>query len=345
MNTHNDFGLIGLAVMGQNLVLNVESRGYSVSVFNRTTAVTDEFVAAHPGKRLVGAKTLRRIRGQPVASAQGHDHGQGRRAGGRGHRATAPAARTRRHHHRRRQHPLHRHRTPRRAARRRWACASSAPASPAARKARARARPSCPAGRRPTWEVLQPDLREHRRQRGRRALRHPHRPRRRRPLREDDPQRHRIRRHAAHLRGLCTASRPPGFRTDEMADVFDALERRRPGELPDPDHRRRSAPARPGDRQAGRRPDPRQGRPEGHRPVDADQRRRERGGRQHHQRRGRSPHAVVDEGRARRRQHAAARARRRPSPATARRSSRKCTTRCTPPRSSATPRASTSCAP
>ena len=54
----SDFGLIGLAVMGQNLVLNVESRGFQVSVFNRTTATTDEFIAAHPGKKLVGAKTL-----------------------------------------------------------------------------------------------------------------------------------------------------------------------------------------------------------------------------------------------------------------------------------------------
>ncbi|WP_457329051.1 decarboxylating NADP(+)-dependent phosphogluconate dehydrogenase [Rhizobacter sp. P5_C2] len=54
----SDFGLIGLAVMGQNLVLNVESHGFQVSVFNRTTAVTDEFVARHPGKKLVGAATL-----------------------------------------------------------------------------------------------------------------------------------------------------------------------------------------------------------------------------------------------------------------------------------------------
>jgi len=44
--------------MGQNLVLNVESRGFQVSVYNRTTATTDEFIAAHPGKKLVGAKTL-----------------------------------------------------------------------------------------------------------------------------------------------------------------------------------------------------------------------------------------------------------------------------------------------
>ncbi len=57
-SAQSDFGLIGLAVMGQNLVLNVESRGYRVSVYNRTPAVTDEFIAAHPGKRLQGTHTL-----------------------------------------------------------------------------------------------------------------------------------------------------------------------------------------------------------------------------------------------------------------------------------------------
>jgi 6-phosphogluconate dehydrogenase len=39
-----DFGLIGLAVMGANLALNIESRGFSVSVYNRTKEVTDEFM-------------------------------------------------------------------------------------------------------------------------------------------------------------------------------------------------------------------------------------------------------------------------------------------------------------
>ena len=58
MTVQNDFGLIGLAVMGQNLVLNVESRGFGVSVYNRTAEVTRDFVAAHPGKRLFGAATL-----------------------------------------------------------------------------------------------------------------------------------------------------------------------------------------------------------------------------------------------------------------------------------------------
>ncbi len=54
----SDFGLIGLAVMGQNLVLNVESRGFQVSVYNRTTATMEDFVAQHPDKKLVGTKTL-----------------------------------------------------------------------------------------------------------------------------------------------------------------------------------------------------------------------------------------------------------------------------------------------
>ncbi|MFV0443297.1 MAG: decarboxylating NADP(+)-dependent phosphogluconate dehydrogenase [Planctomycetaceae bacterium] len=40
----NDIGLIGLAVMGQNLVLNMANHGFNVAVFNRTTATTDEFV-------------------------------------------------------------------------------------------------------------------------------------------------------------------------------------------------------------------------------------------------------------------------------------------------------------
>ncbi|MEQ8189730.1 MAG: NAD(P)-binding domain-containing protein, partial [Candidatus Eremiobacterota bacterium] len=39
-----NIGLIGLAVMGQNLVLNMESRGYSVAVYNRTSSKTEEFM-------------------------------------------------------------------------------------------------------------------------------------------------------------------------------------------------------------------------------------------------------------------------------------------------------------
>ncbi|MDR1279263.1 MAG: NADP-dependent phosphogluconate dehydrogenase [Opitutaceae bacterium] len=58
--THSDIGLIGLAVMGQNLALNIADHGFRITVYNRTTEKTDKFVAEHPDTpgRLVGTKTL-----------------------------------------------------------------------------------------------------------------------------------------------------------------------------------------------------------------------------------------------------------------------------------------------
>ena len=56
--TKASIGLIGLAVMGQNLVLNMERNGYRVAVYNRTTATMQSFVASHPGKQLVPSVTL-----------------------------------------------------------------------------------------------------------------------------------------------------------------------------------------------------------------------------------------------------------------------------------------------
>lgn len=57
MNKAN-IGLTGLAVMGQNLVLNMERNGYTVAVHNRTTKTMLDFVAAHPGKKLIGSEGL-----------------------------------------------------------------------------------------------------------------------------------------------------------------------------------------------------------------------------------------------------------------------------------------------
>src|SRR5437868_749600 len=56
-----DIGLIGLAVMGENLVLNMESKGFTVAVFNRTTSKVDDFIAANPGKHLVGTHSLKEL--------------------------------------------------------------------------------------------------------------------------------------------------------------------------------------------------------------------------------------------------------------------------------------------
>ncbi len=54
-----DIGLIGLAVMGENLVLNMESRGYTVAVYNRTTSKVDDLVNGRgKGKKLVGAHSI-----------------------------------------------------------------------------------------------------------------------------------------------------------------------------------------------------------------------------------------------------------------------------------------------
>ncbi len=54
-----DIGLIGLAVMGENLVLNMESHGFTVAVFNRTTSKVDAFVGGRAkGKRIVGTHSV-----------------------------------------------------------------------------------------------------------------------------------------------------------------------------------------------------------------------------------------------------------------------------------------------
>ncbi|SFM48911.1 6-phosphogluconate dehydrogenase [Gracilibacillus orientalis] len=59
MAQQQQFGVIGLAVMGKNLALNVESRGYSLSVFNRTYQKTEEFLNNEAkGKNFVGAETI-----------------------------------------------------------------------------------------------------------------------------------------------------------------------------------------------------------------------------------------------------------------------------------------------
>mgnify|MGYP003306702864 CR=1 FL=1 len=51
-------GVVGMAVMGKNLALNIESRGYSVSVYNRTTSKTEAVIAENPGKKLVLTRTV-----------------------------------------------------------------------------------------------------------------------------------------------------------------------------------------------------------------------------------------------------------------------------------------------
>ena len=58
--SHSDIGLVGLAVMGQNLALNIADHGFQITVYNRTTATTDKFVAENPDTPggLIGAQSL-----------------------------------------------------------------------------------------------------------------------------------------------------------------------------------------------------------------------------------------------------------------------------------------------
>src|SRR5207253_9435768 len=57
-----DVGLIGLAVMGENLVRNMESHGYTVAVYNRTKARVDDFVGSRDkGKQIGGCHTVKEL--------------------------------------------------------------------------------------------------------------------------------------------------------------------------------------------------------------------------------------------------------------------------------------------
>ena len=57
-----DIGLIGLAVMGQNLVLNMNDHGFKVAVFNRTVSRVDDFLANEArGTQVVGAHSVEEL--------------------------------------------------------------------------------------------------------------------------------------------------------------------------------------------------------------------------------------------------------------------------------------------
>ena len=58
-----DIGLIGLAVMGQNLALNIADHGFKLAAYNRTTSVMKDFVAQNPDTPggLVGCATMQEL--------------------------------------------------------------------------------------------------------------------------------------------------------------------------------------------------------------------------------------------------------------------------------------------
>ncbi|MBO4278846.1 MAG: NADP-dependent phosphogluconate dehydrogenase, partial [Spirochaetales bacterium] len=57
-----DIGLIGLAVMGENLVMNMESKGFTVAVFNRTVEKVDNFTNGRAkGKNILGCHSIQEL--------------------------------------------------------------------------------------------------------------------------------------------------------------------------------------------------------------------------------------------------------------------------------------------
>ncbi len=62
MSNLADIGLIGLAVMGENLILNMESKGFTVACFNRTVSKVDDFIAGRAaGKNIIGAHSIKEL--------------------------------------------------------------------------------------------------------------------------------------------------------------------------------------------------------------------------------------------------------------------------------------------
>ena len=241
-----DIGLIGLAVMGQNLVLNMNDHGFKVAVFNRTVSKVDDFLANEAkGTQVVGAHSIEEFAGllksprrvmmmvkagdavdQMIEQVLPHlEKGDIIIDGGNSlftdsNRRTKDLAD--------KGHSVYRHRRFR-------------------RRRRRAVRPVDHAGRQPGGvAACEGDLPGDCGQGGETAtavLRLGGR-RRRRPLREDGAQRHRVWRYAADLRGVPAAEARAGPDAGRVARGVHGVEQGRAGQLPDRDFTARSLPRR-----------------------------------------------------------------------------------------------------
>ena len=309
MTGQAEIGLIGLGVMGQSLALNIADHGFEIAVYNRTAARTEAFAASDEASArpivpcstledLVGAlRTPRAIILMVQAGAATDEQietlapllepGDVIVDGGNA----------------RYQDTIRRERDIARA----WP--AFARHRHLGRRGRRTSRPLDHGGRRGRGvSARSAGPRGDRRPGRRRAVLRPPRAGRRRALRQDDPQRHRVCRHAADRRDLRPdEGRPrPGLRAD--AGGVRGVERWRSELVSDRDHRRHSRQARSGDRGAHGRGDPGSGRAEGHRRLGGGRGARSRGAGADHRRGGRRAFALGGEGRADARREAAERA-------------------------------------
>ncbi len=92
-NTTSNIGLIGLGVMGSNLALNLSDKGYSLSVYNRTYSLTQQFMGEQAqGRAIQSAATLPEFVSQLGQPAHYPADGHRRPCSGCSDRATAAAA-------------------------------------------------------------------------------------------------------------------------------------------------------------------------------------------------------------------------------------------------------------
>ena len=64
MKIDADIAVVGLAVMGENLILNMESKGFTVACFNRTTSKVDDFINGRAaGKNIIGCHSIEALVG------------------------------------------------------------------------------------------------------------------------------------------------------------------------------------------------------------------------------------------------------------------------------------------
>ena len=248
-----DFGLIGLAVMGENLALNIESRGNKVCVFNRTTSVVDKFIQGRAkGKNFVGC-AFRRRAGQEsrrprkvmmmVKAGPAVDDlieklipllepGDVIIDGGNEHYTNTE---------------------------RRTKYVESkgllyiGTGVSGGEEGALKGPSLMPGGSPAAWPIVKPIFQAIAAKVGPKE-RHPllrlGRPPRRRPLREDGSQRHRVRRHAAHLRSLLHAHKRAGPVERRAVRRVLRVESRRARQLPDRDHARHFQRQGSRDRQA-----------------------------------------------------------------------------------------------
>ena len=76
--TKQQFGVIGMAVMGKNLAMNIESRGYSVSVYNRSREKTDDILAETKGRNFKGTYSIEEFVESLESSSKNYVDGKSR---------------------------------------------------------------------------------------------------------------------------------------------------------------------------------------------------------------------------------------------------------------------------